>query len=507
MKCCGPCGREDGDSGGPRFPITFSKSCLKQFAKDNLLLLLTLVGVVLGFIIGFSLQGVELSRDVLMWIGMPGELFLRGLKLSILPLVISCTTTAVATLDIRVNGKMGMMVFAYIWSVLFISCMTGLTLVSIMQPGSSYDRNTTYTPTRYETQDVFADLLRNIVPENIVMACIHSTHTEYETDDLTTLVNGTNITTTFVTDKNTVIGGPMNLLGVVIFCIMFGMAMSVEREASKTMLGFLQSLRVIIFKILTTYMWTLPIGTTSLIAVALLRVGDVSSVWTTLGMFSAAIIIGESIHMFITLPLIHFIVCRKILYKVYWGYTDAILIAMITKSSAATLPTLIQNLEKNSYVHRSVNSFVLPLCATFNRDGSCMFIMASSLYLAQASMLQLTAGQIVVMAILAMVIAFSLPSVPSASIVAIVQICTTTNIPIEAIGLLIAMEWLLDAIRTGINCVSHGVCSATMHFRMMRELEKIEHKPKDEEEEIEKQAQDGDIELTVQNEKEREATA
>ncbi|XP_070535618.1 excitatory amino acid transporter 3-like [Ptychodera flava] len=500
MRCCGPC-----RGGIPE--ITFSRSCLKQFAIDNLLLLLTLVGVIVGFIIGFALQDVNLSRDALMWIGLPGELFLRGLKLSILPLVVSCVTTAVATLDLRVNGKMGLMTFGYIWTVLFISCMTGLALVSIIQPGSVYSSDIPFQSKRYETQDVFADLFRNIIPENIVMACLHSTRTEYDLEKTYIEVNGTNITKNIVIDKYTAYGGSTNLLGVVIFCIMLGMAMSVERESSRTMLGFLQDLRVLTFRILTTYMWTLPVGTASLIAVALLRVENIMQVWKTLGLFSAAVIIGESLHMFVTLPLIHFIVARRVLYKVYWGYTDAILIAMITKSSAATLPTLIKGMEQNNKVHKSVNSFVLPLCATFNRDGSCMFIMSGCLWLAQCSMLNLNAGQIVVVAALAMIIAFSLPSVPSGSIVAIVQICTTTNIPIEAIGLLITMEWLLDAIRTGVNCVSHGVASATVHHRMVNELEDEDEESRDEEEGLgeKDKIQDGAIELVVENEKDGES--
>ncbi|XP_070536027.1 excitatory amino acid transporter 3-like isoform X2 [Ptychodera flava] len=284
-------------------------------------------------------------------------------------------------------------------------------------------------------------------------------YTEYETQEVIAEgVNGTNVTTTQITGKSVGMTSGTNLLGIVVFCIALGLSMSTDRESSKPLLDFMLALRSNIFKIFTVYIWSLPVATASLIAASLLRVDDIYGIWASLGLFAATVIIGLALHEFLWMPLAYFISTRNNPFTVYYKCGKAIFTAVVSRSSAATLPVLFKCCEVGLRFHKRVCSFVLPI-SMFKGDGSALFIICSCIWLGQRSEMGLAAGQIVLMGVLTVFLTFCLPAVPSASLVGIVLICESANVPSEEVGLLISMEWLLDALRTVVNVSSHGICA------------------------------------------------
>ncbi|XP_070536024.1 excitatory amino acid transporter 1-like isoform X1 [Ptychodera flava] len=436
-----------------------SKPCLKAWLTNNLLLVLTMVGVVVGFVVAFTVQPLNPSIDAIIWIGMTGELFLRGLQLLIIPLVVSSTITATGSMHARSSGRLSVVTFIYIFAAMVVAVTTGLILSVIIRPGRTGGGSSDADLVKYQAQDTFADLFRNLIPNNIVGACIQVAYTEYETQEVIAEgVNGTNVTTTQITGKSVGMTSGTNLLGIVVFCIALGLSMSTDRESSKPLLDFMLALRSNIFKIFTVYIWSLPVATASLIAASLLRVDDIYGIWASLGLFAATVIIGLALHEFLWMPLAYFISTRNNPFTVYYKCGKAIFTAVVSRSSAATLPVLFKCCEVGLRFHKRVCSFVLPI-SMFKGDGSALFIICSCIWLGQRSEMGLAAGQIVLMGVLTVFLTFCLPAVPSASLVGIVLICESANVPSEEVGLLISMEWLLDALRTVVNVSSHGICA------------------------------------------------
>ncbi|XP_077981567.1 excitatory amino acid transporter 3-like isoform X2 [Glandiceps talaboti] len=447
-----------------------SKSCCVGWMKDNRLLLLTIVGVIIGFVLAVAIKPYDPSDDVIMWIGIPGELFLRGLKCSVIPLVMSTVISAVGSLDRKTNGKLGLITMIYILSVSLLAPITGVILTLAIKPGSSFGElsSPNFQPSYYESQDIIADLFRNIFTDNIVLACLKKVHTEYDVNITTKLGNGSSITpsNTDVLDKWTVYGDGTNMLGILVFSIVFGMALGLERESTRKMLEIVSSLKSIIFCMLTAFIWCLPVGTASLIAKAMLLVDDVGAVFQSLGLFAATVLAGLCIHVFVTLPLIYFVTTRRNPFKLIVGTVRCCVMGMVIKSSTATMPEIFRCCEQNNHFRKQITSFCIPLNIAFKTDGSALFIASSSLWLAQTANITPTVGQVVTITIISWTLSMCLPSVPSASLVAIATVVGSTGIPFENIALLVAMEWLLDAVRTAVNIISDCICTGIVDARV-----------------------------------------
>nr|XP_006824025.1 PREDICTED: putative sodium-dependent excitatory amino acid transporter glt-6-like [Saccoglossus kowalevskii] len=455
------------------------QTVLCQWAMNNLLLLLTLIGVIVGFLLVLIMRPYNPSDDTIMWIGMPGELFLRGLEMTIIPLLVSTVITAVAGLELKENGRMAAWSFFYFVCTTSIGITTGIVMTALIRPGEQFAIPGKDSPepaqqtVHYQTQDVFADLLRNLIPSNIIRACFQSTFTKYESKEVenTENVNGTSTTTTLT--KQLAMTNRTNIMGVVIFCIACGMAMSVERVKTKPLLDFMWALRTVIFKVFGAFIWSLPVATASLIAASLLKVEDLLIVEEELGMFVATVITVLFLHFFASIPGLYFIFTRKNAFKVYGAVNKAIITSMVIKSGAGALPIMMKCCETGrEKMHRSVSSFVLPLCVCFKGDASAAFIMCSVLWLGQRAGIFMSMAELIALGIMSTFLCLCIPPIPSASMVIIILICNSVGVPTQDLGLLLALEWLLDSLRTGVNNGSHAMCAATVNHAMRHRFKK-----------------------------------
>lgn len=445
-------------------------SPLRRWVNNNLLLLLTTAGIVLGFAIGFGIRAVIPSPTALTWIGMPGELFIRMLKLMVIPLIVSSVITATASMDARSNGRISLVAFIFITVTNVLACVIAIVLGLIMKPGVGVisDKMEPKSTTVIETSDVFADLLRNIMPDNIVDMAFQQTLTQNKVTYETLLKNTTNGTTEETLrklDKTVGKASGTNLLGIITTCLLIGIALSKAKEKGKPVLDFFESLSDIFLVILRWMLWLTPVGIMSLIAASMASITELEGIFIALGMFVAVVTTGIVLHQVVIMPFIFFTLTRRNPFRLAIQIGKAWMIGLASTSTAVAIPEMLAACEEDQKVDRRVSRFVIPFCVTLNADGSALYITAAAIFVGNLAGVNLSFGDILIIGLLTAICAMAIPSVPSSSIVTLVMILTSMNIPADSISLLFAVEWFLDRIRTTSNVLSHTHCTVvTYHF-------------------------------------------
>lgn len=471
--------------------------------RRHLLFILTLSAVIVGFTLGFLLRLAEPSSDALLWLGMPGELFLRLLKMMIIPLLVCSVIHSTASLDPKSNGKISVLTFTYILLTNLLGCLIAIALFYVIKPGSESPL-VEGKPNVYEAvpQDIFADLLRNIFPDNMVEATFRQTQTKYSREiigQIPLVDNSTrqNISTNQNAAPKVVqkvvksVGktdGP-NILGIIVVCMFLGTAAGRLGKKAKLFLEFFAVGNDVVLHVLRWLLWMTPFGVCSLIASSIAGTRDVIGTFSNLGLFVLTVTVGIILHQMLFLPVIFFVTIRRNPFPFFISVGRAWLIGFASGSSAVAIPEMFKACD-NNHIDKTVSRFVIPFCATLNADGSALFITASVMFIASISGHPLVFGKVVTLFSLTAISSLALPAVPSASIVAIIMVLSSLNIPVHAVALLFAVEWFLDRIRTAANVLSHTCCAAvaqrycrqdpgtTKELEMLeQEIEVIVHAP------------------------------
>lgn len=445
--------------------------------RRHLLFILTLSAVIVGFTLGFLLRLVEPSSDALLWLGMPGELFLRLLKMMIIPLLVCSVIHSTASLDPKSNGKISVVAFTYILLTNVLGCLIAIALFYVIQPGSESPlvegkRNL------YEAvpQDIFADLLRNIIPDNMVEATFRQTQTKYShemVEQIPMVDNSTrhnissnqNSTIQMVQKLVKSVGktdGP-NILGLIVACMFLGTAAGKMGKKAKPFLDFFAVSTEVVLQVLRWFLWMTPLGISSLIAASIAGTRDVTGTFSSLGLFVLTVTLGIVLHQALFLPLIFFLTTRRNPYTYFLSIGRAWLIGFAATSTAVAIPEMLNACENKNHIDKRVSRFVIPFCVTLNADGSALFITAAAMFIANISGHPLTFGEVAIIGLLTAIASLALPSVPSSSIVTLIMVLSSMNIPVHAVSLLFAVEWFLDRIRTTSNLLSHTHCAAITH--------------------------------------------
>ncbi|XP_059156429.1 excitatory amino acid transporter 2-like [Physella acuta] len=455
--------------------------------RNNLLVFLTLMGVAVGGVLGFTVRQAEPSQDVIIWLGLPGEVYMRMLKMMILPLIISSVITGTASLDPKCNGRVSFISLVYIVVSNSLSCVVPIAIALTLRPGDGTNLRATLGDRGtmlIETSDIFVDLIRNLFPENVVTACFQQAQTTYRARDFVLSNQSTgdasnqtwrtvNTTRTLMV-KGVGITSSTNVLGLVLCCMIFGMASASVGPVAKPFLAFFFSANEIIMKILRWFVWVTPVGVASLIAVAFLQTSDLDSSVRSLGMFSLSVLASLAVHQFLILPAVHFILIRENPFSFLLTLGRPWLVSFAAASSAVAIPETLRALEEEQHIDKRITRFVVPFATTINRDGSCIFIVCSCVFIGQLVGADLHAGRIVLLWVLTSVVSLAIPSVPSAGVVAVVINLTALGIPADLVGLLFATEWLLDRFRSGTNMLSHGFCAMVTYRYCKSYLQKQE---------------------------------
>ncbi|CAL8304151.1 unnamed protein product [Merluccius merluccius] len=435
-------------------------------------------GVVMGVVFGMLLRYMEVADgNMLMMVSFPGDILMRMLKMLILPLIISSLITGLAGLDARASGRMGSRAMVYYMSTTVIAAVLGVILVLGIHPGNPKLRSSpSASPARNQevsSLDAFLDLIRNLFPDNLVRACFQQVQTVLKKVPVV-LANQTE--PLLVGQKKLEYKWGMNVLGELDWASSsrLGYAWGRMGERGRVMCDFFNILNEIIMTMVSMIMWYSPVGIASLIAGKIAAIGDLEVVARQLGMYMVTVMVGLIIHGGIILPAIYFCTTRKSPFVFYSGIFQAWITALGTASSAGTLPVTFRCLEENLKVDKRVTRFVLPIGATINMDGTALYEAVAAIFIAQMNDIALDGGQIITVSMTATLASVGAASIPSAGLVTMLLILTAVGLPTQDISLLIAVDWLLDRMRTSINVVGDSFGAGIVDYLSRAELEELD---------------------------------
>lgn len=478
-----------GGGGGPAGVIRLTEpprgiwGKIGAWMKTNLLLVLTIVGVLLGLLLGFMARFFPYGEDVIMLISFPGEILMGMLKMLILPLIISSMISGLSMLDPKSSGKMGSRALVYYFATTIFAAIVGIIMVSVIHPGDPSIKEEVGTGTedkKVSTLDAFLDLVRNMFPENLLQACFQQVETTYVKEKPKPrfihpeeMLNATNAST-YVLKRTLQFKDGTNVLGLIVFCIAFGIIAGQMGPDAELMVQFFTSLNEIIMKIVVLVMWYSPFGIMSLIIGKIMSIKDLALTAQQLGLYMLTVITGLLIHACITLPLIYFLITRKNPVTFFKGMLQAWITALGTASSAATLPVTFRCLEENNHIDKRVTRFVLPVGATVNMDGTALYEAVAAIFIAQMNGINLSIGEVIAVSLTATAASIGAASVPSAGLVTMLLVLTSVGLPTEDISMIVAVDWMLDRIRTSINVLGDAFGAGIVYHLSKGELDKID---------------------------------
>lgn len=374
-----------------------------------------------------------------------GTLFLNALKMLVVPLVMSSIIVGIAGIGSGgALGRLGGKTLLYYLTTSVLAILVGLAIVDALRPGIvegqpareiiGLSADTSVVASKVEgkgASDVTEIFLR-MVPTNIVGAA----------------ANG-------------------EMLGLIFFSLLFGYFMTkVAHPYASTLHSFWEGVFEVMMLITDWVMKFAPIGVFALVAKLVASTGFAA--FEPLAWFVVAVVAGLAVHFLITLPLIIRILAGVSPVKMYRALAPALMTAFSTASSSATLPLTMECVEKNAGVSNRTTSFVLPLGATVNMDGTALYECVAALFIAQAYGLELSFAQQFTVVVIALLTSIGVAGIPAASLVAISIILTAIGLPVEALGLILAVDRVLDMCRTSVNVFSDA-CGAVVIARLQGE--------------------------------------
>ena len=399
-----------------------------------------LLGMVLGVIFGFAMSNFEGGKEIVQdWIKPFGTIFINSLKLIAVPLILGSLIKGVSDLkDISKLSKMGgKAILIYIFTTV-IAVSIGLLLVNVIKPGNSISEETrtelvgNYTESTQKYKDEAASqkesgplqALIDLVPENIIGASSEN----------------------------------KNMLQVIFFAIFFGIGLILIPESkSKPVKDFFDGFNEVILKMIDLIMLAAPFGVFALLA-ALVVESPSADLFKALGWYALTVLFGLSIMVMFYITMV-FLFTGKRPKTFIDGIFPAQLLAFSTSSSAATLPVTMERVTEHLGVEEEVSSFVLPIGATINMDGTSLYQAVAAVFIAQAFGMDLTLGVQLGIVVTATLASIGSAAVPGAGMVMLVIVLAQAGIPEAGLALIFAVDRPLDMCRTVVNVTGDATVS------------------------------------------------
>ena len=400
-----------------------------------------LIAIGLGVLIGIILKpdsgvGSLMFYEIFDFIG---TLFLNALKMIVIPLIFSSIICGVYGLGSGEDlSRLGARTLVFYMSSSLLAILVGLVLVNLTQPGiidgipagdrlnlgSSEDLAANLAKIQDRGAGDIVDVFLRMVPTNVVDAAASE-----------------------------------QLLGLIFFAILFGFFMArIGKRPAELLNTFWQGVFDVMMSMTLFIMRFAPYGVFGLVAKTVMSTGF--QAFLPLLVFFLTVVAALLIHMFIVMALVlRFLVKINPLLH-YRAMMPAMLTAFSTASSSATLPVTLECMKDNAGISNRTTSFVLPLGATINMDGTALYECVAAIFIAQAYGLDLSFGQQLLIVITALVTSIGVAGIPAASLVAIAVILTAIGLPLEGIGMLLVTDRILDMMRTAVNVFSDSCCAA-----------------------------------------------
>ena len=419
---------------------------MKKFALHWQIIIGLILGVLFGIVAAVNLWG-QFTQD---WIAPFGTIFVNLLRLIAVPLVMASLISGVASLhDLHQLSRMGGKTIAiYLMTTVAAICI-GLVLVNTLKPGESLP------------EDVAADL-QGTYQQQIEQRA-GDVQIARERGPLQPIVD--------IVPRNIIgaAGSNRNMLQVVFFALFLGIGLVLVRtEATEHVLRFFQGLNDVIIKMVDVIMLYAPIGVFALMADTITSIaGDslasVLELLRTLGFYGLVVILGLTLHVILVYGgMIHFISPLSIR-QFYRGISPAQLLAFSTSSSAATLPVTMECAEENLGVKKEVASFVLPLGATINLDGTALYQSVAAVFIAQALGMELDFAAQLTIILTALLASIGAAPVPGAGLIMLVIILEAISVPSGGVALILGVDRILDMLRTTANVTGDATVSVLVN--------------------------------------------
>lgn len=391
-------------------------------------------GVGVGVAAGARWEDPDLEVLVLA-VRAPATIFLAVLKALAVPLVVTSVVLAVAKMGglARMGRAMGATALYFLTTTL-LAVVTGIVLVDLVRPGDHLVGAAEMPAValaaeapRSAAQAVY-EVLVGLFPPNLFAAMAES-----------------------------------NVLGLIVFALLFGGLLDAQGDRARPLVELLDVVNDVLMQLVRLVVWFAPLGIFGLVADRIGKAGGGMAVMGELGRlgwYSATVVAGLLVHAVVTLPLLLRVLGRRSPRTYAAGMAGALLTAFGTASSAATMAVTLRCVTERNGVSREAADLVIPLGTTVNMDGTALYEAVAVIFIAQASGLELSAGQHLVIALTATLAAIGAAAIPEAGLVTMILVLGAVGLPAEGVGLLLAVDWILDRLRTTVNVWGDSVGAA-----------------------------------------------
>ncbi|MCK5407340.1 MAG: dicarboxylate/amino acid:cation symporter [Candidatus Krumholzibacteria bacterium] len=400
-----------------------------------------IIGMAAGVVVGLTINessavpsAIKTPFSVIFTpiIGPIGQIFIKLLMMLIVPLIMASMITGVARVgDIRKLGGLGAKTFLYYLVTTFASVLVGLILVNILRPGAGAPTIGGDVPDVVRTQVTIGSVLLNMIPANPVKAMAE-----------------------------------MQILPLIVFSLLFGAVLTTIGNKGRPLIDLFESLNAAMMKLTDWVIRLAPYGVFALLAAVVAESGP--GIFANLGKYMATVLLGLAFHALVTLPILLKLVGGANPKRYFEKVATALTTAFSTASSSATLPLTIDCVETKAKVAPRVSSFVLPLGATINMDGTALYESVAAVFIAQVYGIDLSFGQQVLIFLTATLAAIGAAGIPSAGLVTMAIVLNAVGLPLEGIGMILAVDRILDMCRTSVNVWGDTV-GCTVVARLMGE--------------------------------------
>ncbi|MBG91320.1 MAG: dicarboxylate/amino acid:cation symporter [Actinobacteria bacterium] len=376
-----------------------------------------LLGLFLGVIVG------QLFPNFASMIKPIGDLFINGIKMLIVPLIFSSLLVGVCGMkDPQKMGRVGLKTFSLYLLTTAVAITIGLGIGTLMKPGVGVELGNASEMRRAEPQP-FSQTLINVIPKNPIKAAADT-----------------------------------QVLQIIVFALLFGIALNLSKEKGEPVIKFFDGVAEGMYKLTAIVMEFAPYGVFALMAFVASNYG--LAILLPLVKVLVGVYLGCVIHAFFTIGGTLMFVARLNPIRFFKGIIDAMAVGYTTASSSGTLPITLRCAQQNLGVSNSVSSFVLPLGATINMDGTAMYQGVAALFIAQAYGIDLTLGNYVTIILTSTLASIGSAGVPGAGLIMLTLVLNAVGLPVEGIAIIAGIDRILDMARTTINII--GDCMVTV---------------------------------------------
>lgn len=384
------------------------------------------IGLILGIIVGAIFFGNPQVEQFLQPIG---NIFLRLIKMIVVPIVISCLVVGVAgTGDMKSLGKLGGKTLLYFEIITTIAIFVGVLIANVFHPGTGVDRSqlvksdiSSYVTTEKATEShSHIDTLVNIVPTNVVQA----------------FANG-------------------DMLAIIFFSVMFGLGVAAIGEKGKPIIAFFRGTADAMFFVTNQIMKIAPFGVFALIGVTVSKFGLESLI--PLGKLVLTVYGAMIFFIIVVLGIVAKIAGYNI-FKLLAYLKDELILGYSTASSETVLPKIMEKMERIG-CPKGITSFVIPTGYSFNLDGSTLYQAIAALFIAQMYGIHMSIGHQITLVLILMVTSKGIAGVPGVSIVVLLSTLGSVGVPVEGLAFILGVDRLLDMARTCVNIVGNSLAA------------------------------------------------